>query len=58
MLKTTSEPALSRNDSSWSASSKNDDSRPASDKNDGDDEVDRFGGDSVEHAKKSRKSKG
>ena len=58
MLKTTNEPAPSRNDGSRSASSKNKDSRPASGKNDGNGEIDRFGGDSVEHAKKSGKSKG
>ena len=56
MLKTTNEPAPSRNDGSRSASSRNDDSRPASGRNDGD--VDRFGGDGVEHARKSGKSKG
>ena len=56
-LKTTNKPALSRNDSSRSASSKNDDSRPASGKNDSNGEVNRFGGDGVEHAKKSGKSK-
>ena len=56
MLKTTSEPAPSRNDGSRSASSRNDDSRPASGRNDGD--VDGFGGDGVEHARKSGKSKG
>ena len=58
MLKTTNEPAPSRNDGSRSASSRNDDSRPASGRNDGDGEVDGFGGDGVEHAKKSGKSKG
>ena len=58
MLKTTNEPAPSRNDGSRSASSRNDDSRPASGRNDGNGEVDGFGGDGVEHAKKSRKSKG
>ena len=58
MLKTTNKPAPSRNDGSRSASSRNDDSRPASGRNDGDGEVDGFGGDGVEHAKKSGKSKG
>ena len=62
MLKTTGspdEPAPSRNDGSRSASSRNDDSRPASGRNDGDGEVDGFGvgGNGVEHAKKSGKSK-
>ena len=58
ILKTTNEPAASRNDGSRSASSKNNDSRPASERNDGNGEVDGFGGDGVEHAKKSGKSKG
>ena len=57
MLKTTNEPAPSRNDGSRSASSRNDDSRPAFRRNDGDSEVNGFGG-GVEHAKKSGKSKG
>ena len=57
MLKTTNEPAPSRNDGSRSASSRNNDSRPASGRNEDDGEVDRFGG-GVEHAKKSGKSKG
>ena len=62
MLKTTGspdKPAPSRNDGSRSASSRNDDSRPASGRNDGDGEVDGFGvgGNGVEHAKKSGKSK-
>ena len=39
------------------APSKNNGSRPASGRNDGDDEVDEYGGDGVEHAKKSEKSK-
>ena len=56
MLKTTNEPAPSRNDGSRSASSRNNDSRPASGRNEDDGEVDRFGG-GVEHAKKSGKSK-
>ena len=58
MLNTTSKPAPSRNDGSWSASSSNDDSRPVSGRNDGNSEVDRFGGDGVEYAKKSGNSKG
>ena len=57
MLKTTNEPAPSRNDGSRSAFSRNDDSRPIFERNEGDDEVDRFGGD-LEHARKSGKSKG
>ena len=57
MLKTTNEPAPSRNDGSRSASSRNDDSKPVFGKNDGNGEVDGFGG-GVEHAKKLRKSKG
>ena len=50
ILKTTrlpDKPALSRNNSN----------KPASGKNDGDDEVDKFGGNGMEHAKKSGKSK-
>ena len=58
MLKTTNKPAPNRNNGSRSASSRNNDSRPASGRNDGDGEVDGFGGDGVEHAKKSGKSKG
>ena len=62
MLKTirsSNEPALSRNDGSRSTSNKNNDSRPASGRNDGDSKVDGFGvgGNGVEHAKKLRKSK-
>ena len=40
------------------APSKNNDSRPTSGRNDGNGEVDRCGGDGVEHAKKSGKLKG
>ena len=58
MLKTTNEPAPSRNDGSRSASSRNNNSRPAFGRNDGNGEVDGFGGDSVEHAKKSGNPKG
>ena len=58
MLKMTSEPALSKNNSSRSASSGNDDSKLASGRYDGNGEVDGIGGNGVEHAKKSRKSKG
>ena len=58
MLKTTNKPASSRNDGSGSASSKNDDNRPASRRKYGDGEVDGFGSDNVEYAKKSGKSKG
>ena len=57
MLKMTNKPAPNRNDGSKSASNRNDDSRPVSGKNDGDSNIDRFGGNSVEHAKKLRKSK-
>ena len=62
MLKTTgspNEPAPSRNDGSRSASNRNNNSRPAFGRNDGDDEVDGFGigGNGVEYAKKSGKSK-
>ena len=57
ILKTTNEPAPSRNNASRSASSRNDDSRPTSGKNESDGEVDGFGS-GVEHAKKSGKSKG
>ena len=41
-----------------SASSKNNNSRPAFGRNDSDGEIDRFGGDNMEHIKKSEKSKG
>ena len=58
MLKMTNEPAPSRNNGSGSASNRNNDSRPAFWRNDGNGEVDGFGGNSVEHAKKSRKLKG
>ena len=58
MLKTTNEPAPSRNNGSRSVSSKNNDSKPASTRNDGNSEVDGFGGDDMEYAKKSRKLKG
>ena len=57
MLKTTNEPALSRNNGSRSASSRNNDSRPISRKNNGDGKFNGFGG-SMKHAKKSGKSKG
>ena len=59
MLKITKLPgklASSRNNNSRSAFSRNDNSKQALEKNDGDGEFDRFGG--IEHAKKSRKSKG
>ena len=52
MLKTTSKPAFSRNNGSRSAFSKNNDSRPVSRRNDGNGEVDGFGDDGVEYAKK------
>ena len=58
MLKTTNEPVPSRNDGSRLAFNRNNDSRPASWMNDCDVEFDRFGSDSVKHAKKSGKSKG
>ena len=58
MLKTTNEPAPSRNDGSKSAFSRNNDSRLASEKNDGDGEVNGYNDDGVKHAKKSGKSKG
>ena len=58
MLKTTNEPAPSRNDGSKSASSRNNDNKPAFKRNKSDNEVDRFDGDGVEYAKKSGKSKG
>ena len=62
MLKTTespNKPTPSRNNGSRSAFSRNNNSRPTSGKNDGNGEVDRYGvsGNSVEHAKKSGKSK-
>ena len=56
MLKTTNEPAPSRNNGSRSASSSNNDSKQASGRNDGNGEIDGFGG-GVEHTKKSGKSK-
>ena len=58
MLKTTNEPTPSRNDGSGSAFNRNNNSKPAFGKNDGDGEVDGFGGNSVEYAKKLGKSKG
>ena len=58
ILKTTNEPAPSRNDGSRSASSTIDNSRPAFERNDDNGEVDRFGSDGVEYTKKSGKSKG
>ena len=58
MLKTSNEPAPSRNDGSMSAFSRNNDSRPASGRNNDDGEFDGFGGEGVEHAKKPGKSKG
>ena len=58
MLKTTNEPAPSRNNGSRSAFRRNNGSRPASGRNDSNNEVNRFSGDGVEHAKKSRKLKG
>ena len=58
ILKTTNEPAPSRNNGNKSASSRNDDSRLASGKNDSNGEVDGFGGNNMEHVKKSRKLKG
>ena len=60
MLKTTRSPdklALSKNNDSKFASIRNNNSRPAFKKNNGNSKVDRFGGDGVEHAKKSRKLK-
>ena len=61
-MKTTevpNEPALSRNNSSRSASSRNNNSRPASRKNNGNNEINRFGvgENNVEHAKKLGKLK-
>ena len=58
MLKTTNEPAPSKNDGSRSASNRNDDSKSVFKRHDGNGEFDRFGGDGVEYAKKSGKSKG
>ena len=57
ILKTTNEPAPSKNNGGRSASSRNNDSKPDCRRNDGNGEVNGFDGD-VEHAKKSRKSKG
>ena len=57
MLKTTNEPAFSRNNGRRSAFSRNDDSKPAFGKNDCNSEVNGFDG-GVEHAKKLGKSKG
>ena len=51
----TNEPDPSKNHGSKSASSRNNDNRPVSGRNDGN--VNRFGDDGVEHAKKSGKSK-
>ena len=61
MLKTTglpNGPASSRNDGSRPVSNRNNGSRLVSERNDGDGEVDRFGDNGIEYAKKSRKSKG
>ena len=61
MLKITgspNKPAPSKSNNSKSASSKNDDNRSIFGKNNGDGEVNGFGGDSMEHAKKLGKSKG
>ena len=58
ILKTTSELAPSRNDSSKSASSRNNDSRLAFGRNNSNGEFDGIGGDGMEHAKKSEKAKG
>ena len=58
MLKTTNEPAPRRNNGSRSTSNRNNNNKLASKRNDGNGEIDGFGSDSVEHAKKSRKSKG
>ena len=61
MLKTTrlsNKPAPSKDDNSKSASSKNNNSKPTFKKNDGNGEVDRFGDNGMEHAKKLGKSKG
>ena len=62
MLKTTGspdKPAPSRNNGSRLASNRKNNSRPASGKNDGNGKINGFGvsGNSVEHAKKSGKSK-
>ena len=60
MLKTTGLPnglASSKNNSSRPAFIRNNSSRPASGKNEGDGEVDGFGSNGAEHAKKSEKSK-
>ena len=58
MLKTTNEPAPSRNNNSRSAFSRNDDSRQVSKSNDGNGKINGFGGDGVEYTKNSGKSKG
>ena len=58
ILKTTSKPALSRNNGSRSVSNKIDDNKPAFGRNDGDGEIDGIVGDNVEYAKKSGKAKG
>ena len=49
--------ASCKNNGSKPASSKNNSNGPVSGKNNGNGKVDRFGGDGMEHAKKSRKSK-
>ena len=58
ILKTTNKPTPSRNNGSKSLFSRNDNSKPVSWRNDGNGEVNGFGDDSVEYAKKSGKSKG
>ena len=60
MTGSTNEPALCRNNSNRSVSDRNNNGRPTSGRNDSNNKVDRFGdgGDGVEYAKKSGKSKG
>ena len=60
MLKTTgspNKPASSKNNGSRSASSMNNNNKPAFGRNDGNSKVDRFGGNNVDHVRKSRKLK-
>ena len=60
MLKTTGsydKPASSKNNGNRSASSRNNNSRPNSRRNNSNSKFDEFGGNDVEHAKKSRKLK-
>ena len=53
--RSSNKPAPNWNNSSKSASSRNNNNKPASGKNNGNGEIDKFGNDSVKHAKKPEK---